>query len=197
MCIKFRAMRAIFLIAICIFYSGAVLASGPFAHWGKWRIDVHDVGCDLISDYSTPGSPTNKGILTGTPFNYASFRFVANTFVQGEIVTKEDLGRIKLLLQIGSNNPRDISGVLISEARIGGFDAFVDFHRPTSMHQFRLEGGKVNNILNRIIASESIPVELEFQNGSLKRFDIHPASRRKSRVWIIMYDACIRENRYR
>jgi hypothetical protein len=186
---------------IILFLSFCSYASHPLPSWSDWEIDAHSVGCDLVKRYYIPygyyssfkDKPTPKGFLTDTKFIRAHMRFTAYTFTHGDIITQDELGVIRYVLQIQPATAHIRDNEKISKALIGGFEAQAKI--PTiydDMHQFWLSEKESTDLMQMLKRGETIDFSLIFTSGETKTFKVYSST--NGHVWVAMFNTCIKEH---
>ncbi len=184
---------------IALIWVATSSASDPGPSWGAyWQAHVWNTYCELRKEYYIPfrndpsrSDPSRRGFLSGTAFDQAFVRFVANTQLHGSLIPPESLGVIRFHLYV---YPEDMPNApatseRIIEASLGGFHS--EANEVSSIHIFSLNEDESAQLLQRFIDSEIVEFELTFANGDMRQFKIYPSGDRTFYVWANMFQTCI------
>ena len=184
-----------FIALIWVATSGA---SGPVPTWSFWQAHVENRYCELRNEFDIPFrndpsryDPGKKGFLTGTAFDRAFIRFVADAQLHGE----DSLGVIRFHLyvypEVLPNAPATSERII--EASLGGFHS--EAKEVSNIHTFSLNEDESTQLLQRFINNEIVEFELKFANGDMKQFKIYPSGNRTFYVLADMFHTCIKSHK--
>lgn len=164
--------------------------------WSGWGIDATSVGCALRNDYYDPlhRKPIRQGFLVDTKFFRAHMLFKAHTFTHGDIITKDELGIIRYVLQIEPVTAQIKDNEKISKAVIGGFESKAEFFPTRDTHFFRLSEVESLDLMQMFGNNEIVDFSLIFTNGETRTFKIFPSGNFNGHVWVAMFNTCIKEH---
>ena len=191
-----RRLKRLVLI-FALIWGNAAAASDPAPNWGAdWQAYVTNTYCELRREYYIPykDDPDRRGFLSGTVFDKAFVRFVANTRLHGDIIPKESLGVVRFHLYVYAEDLPIAETEKILEASLGGYSSEAKVVSNAEIHTFSLEKGESARLLQRFIDNESVDFELKFAKGEERKFKIYPSGNRTFYVWAAMFKTCIREN---
>ncbi len=185
------------VLMLALIWGNAANASDPAPIWGAdWQAYVTNTYCELRREYYIPykNDPDRRGFLSGTVFDKAFVRFVANTRLHGDTIPKESLGVIRFHLYVYPEDFPIAETEKILEANLGGFIAEAKVVSNAEIHTFSLEEKESARLLQRFIDNEAVGFGLKFANGEERKFKIYASGNRTFYVWAEMFNACIREN---
>jgi len=182
-----------FIALVWVATSGA---SDPGPTWGFWQAHVYNTYCELSREYYIPfrndpsrSDPSRRGFLSGTTFDRAFVRFVANTQLHGD----DSLGVIRFHLYVYPEDLPIASSERIVDASLGGFHS--EAKVLSNIHTFSLNEDESAQLLQRFIDSEIVEFELKFATGDVKQFKIYPSGNRTFYVWADMFHTCIKSHK--
>ena len=187
--------RLILILALIL--GNAATPSDPTPNWGPgWQAYVTNTYCELRREYYIPykDDPDRRGFLSGTVFNKAFIRFVANTRLHGNLTPTDSLGVIYFHLYVYPENFLVAEIETIHEATLGGFHSKAKVVSNAQIHTFTLKEEESARLLQRFVKNELVSFQLKLANGEERKFKIYPSGDRTFYVWAEMFNTCIREN---
>lgn len=184
-------------LIFALIWGSAATASDPAPSWGAgWQAYVTNTYCELRREYYIPykDDPDRRGFLSGTVFDKAFVRFVANTRLHGDIIRKDSLGVVRFHLYVYPEDFPIAETEKILAATLGGFHSEAKVVSNAEIHTFSLEPKESANLLQRFINNEAVDFELKFAKGEERKFKLYPPGNRTFYVWAEMFNTCIREN---
>ena len=186
----------VFSFALLLVLSCSCLASDPQPRWGDWSVDALNNGCNLKRSYYIPFPSDSKkrGFLADSSFTSAAVQFVVLTRTHGDIITNEQLDKLRFDFYVLPDGYPDIPAERrIRSANIGGFEALAVPHPHSHAHSLNEDDSSL--LLQKFMQNEIIPFELRFANGTKVKFDMYPSPNRNLQVLVAMFRTCVRDNR--
>ena len=180
-----------------LIWANAVNSSDPAPGWGAdWQAHVTNTYCELRREYYIPykDDPDRRGFLSGTVFDKAFVRFVADTRLHGDLIPADSLGVIRFHLYVYPADFPIAETEKILAATLGGFHSEARVVSNAEIHTFSLGEQESARLFQWFIDNEAISFELELANGEEREFKIYPTGNRTFYVWAEMFNTCIREN---
>jgi hypothetical protein len=190
-------MRVLILILTFVL-SSPVLASDPAPSWGAgWSVNVENTYCEIVRRYSIPfvSDVTRRGFLSGTMFNAAFVRFTTTTKTHGNVITPDQLDKLRFDLYVYPETQPVPANSRIVSASLGGFESDANVVSRAEIHIFSLDESESFLLLQRFMNFEVVDFELRFADGSTSEFQIYPSGNRDFNVLEGMFRECVRLNR--
>jgi len=172
------------------------IAPDNVVDWQGWRLNPHSVGCELSNYYNAERWP--GGYLKNTAFDTMYLRFSVNTFIHGQIIIADEIGKIEFGLQVNPRGDRDIADNQgIASAEIGGYPAAPHVGKYHDAHYFWLTGEQAADVFARFAKDQQIGISLHFQDGKKVDFQVFQYPLKVNHVWAAMLETCISKHRKR
>lgn len=188
----------VLVLALTFALSASVLASDLAPSWGaKWSVNVENTYCEIVRRYTIPSvsGSERRGFLSGTMFNGAFVRFTTTTKTHGDVITADQLDKLRFDLYVYPETQPVPENERIVSASLGGFESVPNVVSRTEIYIFSLNEDESFLLLQRFLSYEAADFELRFADGRNAEFSIYPSGNRDFHVLEGMFQTCVRLNR--